>query len=162
MNRNYNLLFLLTATGAWACAAGQLADVPNPLMGTNNDGPDYSRGNQYPAVTVPFGMTAWAPVTGDSSSGWFFDFDDKKINAIKATHQPTPWCRDYGFFEVMPMVGSLTADLEARSSSFNRANEVAEAYHYKTELDDYEVTFEVAPTLRCASFNITYPETTHA
>ena len=53
------LLFFMCAlmTMVTCCMAGfaeDLADVPNPLMGTNNDGPNYSRGNQYPAVTLPF------------------------------------------------------------------------------------------------------------
>lgn len=139
-----------------------LADTPNPMMGTNNDGSSYSRGNQYPAITLPFGMTAWAPVTGDPDSGWFFDFDDKKINAIKATHQPSPWAKDYGSFEVMAMTGTLKEAPQERASSFSRDKEIAEAYHYKVQLDDYETTLEVAPTLRCSSFNITYPSTKQA
>jgi len=139
-----------------------LADTPNPMMGTNNDGPSYSRGNQYPAVTLPFGMTAWSPLTGDPASGWFFDFDDKKINAIKATHQPSPWIQDYGSFEIMALTGPLKVDPKKRASSFSREDEIAEAYHYKAVLEDYDTIFEVAPTLRCASFKITYPETTNA
>ena len=86
----------------------------------------------------------------------------KKINAIKATHQPSPWAKDYGSFEIMAMTGTLKAAPEERSSAFNRDNEIIEAYHYKVEMDDYDTTFEVAPTLRCASFNITYPETEKA
>lgn len=139
-----------------------LVDVPNPLMGTHNDGPDYSRGNQYPAITLPFGMTAWSPVTGDPDSGWFFDFDDPKINAIKATHQPSPWAKDYGSFEIMAMTGRLKTDPKERSSAFDRVEEVVEAYYYKTVLQDYQTTMEVAPTLRCASFQVTYPETDQA
>jgi predicted alpha-1,2-mannosidase len=142
--------------------AEELADVPNPLMGTNNDGKHYSRGNQYPAITVPFGMTAWSPVTGDPGSGWFFDFDDQKINAIKATHQPSPWAKDYGSFEIMAMTGALKTNPKERASAFSREDEICEAYHYRAGLEDYDIVFEVAPTLRCASFNITYPETEQA
>ncbi len=150
------LLSLLVPVGL-NIYAEDLADRPNLLMGTNNDGAKYSRGNQYPAVTLPFGMTAWAPVTGNPHDGWFFDYDDKKINAIKATHQPSPWAKDYGSFELMAMTGELKPQPKDWASAFDRKNEICEAYHYKTVLDDYNTVFEVAPTLRCASFNITYP-----
>lgn len=155
------VLFTFFASATMS-VAGDLADVPNPFMGTNNEGSEYSRGNQYPAITVPFGMTAWAPVAGEPSSGWFFDFDDRKINAIKATHQPSPWAKDYGSFEIMAMTGALKVSPEERASGFDREDEVCRAYHYKTELEDYDVVFEVAPTMRCAAFKITYPETNQA
>ena len=159
MNAWVHVLILL---GGTSCFADGLADYANPLMGTNNDGPDYSRGNQYPAVTVPFGMNAWAPVTGDPGSGWFFDFDDTRVNAIKATHQPSPWAKDYGSFEIMAMTGKLEVEPARRASSFRREKETSRAYHYKVELVDYDTVLEVAPTLRCASFNITYPRTDQA
>lgn len=145
--KHSRLLQLLLLTTTFSSFGGDLADVPNPLMGTNNDGADYSRGNQYPAITVPFGMTAWSPVTADPGSGWFFDFDDPKINAVKATHQPSPWAKDYGSFEVMVMTGALKTSPAERASAFSRENETCKAYHYRAELDDYDVVFEVAPPM---------------
>ena len=62
----------------------------------------------------------------------------------------------------MAMPGALKVDPKERASSFSRSDEGVETYHYKAVLEEYDTTFEVAPTLRCASFNITYPETTNA
>ncbi|MCP3942301.1 MAG: alpha-1,2-mannosidase [Desulfobacteraceae bacterium] len=150
------LFFALSVSNV--SALEDLADFPNPLMGTNNEGASYSRGNQYPAATLPFGMTAWAPVTNNAGSGWFFDYKDKYISGIKAVHQPSPWVGDYGGFEIMPMTGVLDANFNTHKSL--RSEEVAKAYYYKTKLDTYNITLEVAPTSRAASFNITYNDAT--
>ena len=46
-----------------------LVDYVNPLGGTDSS-MAFSRGNLYPAVSVPFGMNAWTPQTGESGDGW--------------------------------------------------------------------------------------------
>jgi predicted alpha-1,2-mannosidase len=134
----------------------------NILAGTRNDGAKYSRGNQYPAVTVPFGMNAWSPVTQAPGSGWYFDFRDTSINAIKLTHQPSPWVGDHAWMEFFPMTGSLRLTHTDRASDFNRTNEFARPYQYRNHLGRYGIWLEVVPTSRCAFFNITYPASASA
>lgn len=137
--------------------APSLADLVNIFMGTNNEGPSLSRGNQYPAVHTPFGMAAWAVGTADLQQGWFYDYKDPAITGIKLTHQPTVWGEDFGALDLMPMTGGLVLDYTARRSPYQRANEVAHPYYYRNKLDRYDITFEFAPSDRGGIFRFQYP-----
>ncbi len=154
---------LLTSVGTPAAlaqgAANQVAlvDYVNPLMGTDSSY-RLSYGNTYPAVAVPFGMNSWTPVTGEPGSGWGYTYDGEKISGIKQTHQPSPWMNDYAAFALMAETGPVKVKQEERGSWFSHKAEVARPYSYKVYLADYDVTAEVAPTMRAAQFRFTFPE----
>jgi len=141
--------------------AESLADLVNPLMGTDSDH-DLSYGNTYPAVAVPWGMNFWTPVTGKPGSGWGYMYDDPKINGIKQTHQPSPWMNDYAAFALFAETGPLKLKEDERASWFSHKAEEAHPYRYKVYLADYDVTAEVAPTNRAASFRFTFPKSDDA
>src|SRR5436305_629636 len=99
-----------------------LADLVNPLMGTDSDY-TLSYGNTYPAVAVPWGMNFWSPVTGKMGSGWGYTYHDKKISGIKQTHQPSPWMNDYAAFEIMAETGPVRIKQDERASWFSHKAE---------------------------------------
>jgi len=135
-----------------------LVDLVNPLMGTDSSY-RLSYGNTYPAVTVPFGMNSWTPVTADDpGSGWGYTYDGEKINGIKQTHQPSPWMNDYAAFALMAETGPVKVKQAERGSWFSHKAEEARPYSYRVYLADYDVTAEVAPTMRAAQFRFTFPE----
>lgn len=152
---------LSLATAAVAQTPTPLADLVNPLMGTDSNHA-LSYGNTYPAVAVPWGMNFWSPVTGKLGSGWGYTYDDTKINGIKQTHQPSPWMNDYAAFALFAETGPVKIDEQQRASWFSHKAEEAHPYSYKIYLADYDVTAEVAPTARAAQFRFTFPNSDDA
>lgn len=134
-----------------------LTDLVNPLMGTDSDHA-LSNGNTYPAIARPWGMNFWTPQTGKMGHGWGYTYDAYKIRGIKQTHQPSPWINDYAAFSFMAVTGELKFDEDDRASWFSHKAEVAKPHYYKVYLADYDVTAEVTPTDRAASFRFTFPE----
>ncbi|MDR6945306.1 GH92 family glycosyl hydrolase [Mucilaginibacter pocheonensis] len=132
-------------------------DYINPLMGTASK-PSLSNGNTYPAVALPWGMNFWTPQTGKMGNGWQYTYEADKILGFKQTHQPSPWMNDYGMFSVFPETGRLKLNEGERASWFSHKAEVAKPYYYSVYLADYDVTTEITPTERAASFRFTFPK----
>lgn len=130
----------------------------NPLIGTDSK-PSLSNGNTYPAIALPWGMNFWMPQTGKMGSGWAYTYAADKIRGFKQTHQPSPWMNDYGQFSIMPVTGKLRIDEEERASWYSHKAEVVKPYYYSVYLADHDVTTEIAPTERAASFRFTFPKT---
>jgi predicted alpha-1,2-mannosidase len=161
------LLFLLTLSFFFGCTTKTsqpnyartevLTDMVNPLMGTDSEH-SLSNGNTYPAIARPWGMNFWTPQTGKMGNGWGYTYDAYKIRGIKQTHQPSPWINDYAAFSFMAVTGELKFDEDDRASWFSHKAETAKPHYYKVYLADYDVTAEVTPTERAASFRFTFPE----
>ena len=158
----YNILYAQPESG------NDLTKYVNPLIGTDSD-VDFSSGNTYPAIALPWGMNFWTPVTvgyKDVSTRWFYKsiyrYDEHKIKGFRLTHQPSPWIRDYGNIQVMPITGRLQHKPEDRESWFSHQTETAGPDYYKVYLGDYGVTTEITPTERCAQFRFTFPQTDSA
>jgi predicted alpha-1,2-mannosidase len=134
-----------------------LADLVNPLMGTDSK-PSLSNGNTYPAIALPWGMNFWTPQTGKMGSGWQYTYNADKIVGFKQTHQPSPWMNDYGQFSIFPETGKIKVDEADRASWFSHKAEIAKPYYYSVYLADYDITTEITPTERAASFKFTFPK----
>ncbi len=140
--------------------AQQPVDYVSTLVGTLSKY-SLSTGNTYPAVALPWGMNFWVPQTGKMGDGWQYTYSADKIRGLKQTHQPSPWINDYGQFAVMPTVGTVF-DENKRASWFSHKAEKATPYYYSVYLADYDVTAEMAPTMRAAHMRFTYPATDEA
>ncbi|QJW89983.1 glycoside hydrolase family 92 protein [Spirosoma taeanense] len=133
----------------------------NPLMGTDSK-PSLSNGNTYPAIALPWGMNFWMPQTGRMGDGWAYTYAADRIRGFKQTHQPSPWMNDYGQFSIMPLTGKPYFEEDKRASWYSHKAEVAKPYYYSVYLADHDVTTEIAPTERAASFRFTFPDTDSA
>jgi predicted alpha-1,2-mannosidase len=158
-----NLLLTCTALLAVACAQAQFVNTVsdpveyiNPLMGTDSK-VELSNGNTYPAIGLPWGMNMWTPQTNLMGNGWQYQYGADKIRGFKQTHQPSPWMNDYGQFAIMPVTGKRFSQ-EDRASWFSHKSEVAKPYYYSVYLADHDITAEIAPTERAASFRFRYPQ----
>lgn len=129
----------------------------NTLTGTASTY-EFSSGNTYPAVAVPWGMNFWTPQTGKMGDGWTYVYFSDKIRGFKQTHQPSPWINDYGQFSVMPVTGGLKFDENQRASLFSHKAEDAKPYYYGVYLADHDIYAEMTATSRAAAFTFTYPE----
>jgi predicted alpha-1,2-mannosidase len=137
--------------------SNDFADYVNPLMGTDSK-PSLSNGNAFPAIGLPWGMNLWTPQTGRMGDGWAYQYNADKINGFKQTHQPSPWMNDYGAFAIMPVTGKIRFTEKDRASWFSHKAEISKPYYYKVYLADEDVTTEIAPTERAASFRFTFPK----
>jgi predicted alpha-1,2-mannosidase len=132
------------------------ADYVNPLMGTDSKS-SMSNGNTYPAIALPWGMNLWTPQTGRMGDGWAYQYTADRINGFKQTHQPSPWMNDYGAFAIMPITGKVRFEERDRQSWFSHKAEISKPYYYSVYLADADVTTEITPTERAASFRFTFP-----
>lgn len=132
-------------------------DYVNTLIGSQSKH-ELSNGNTYPAIALPWGMNFWVPQTGKMGDGWAYTYDANKIRGFKQTHQPSPWINDYGQFSIMPITGELKFNENQRASWFSHKAEVAKPYYYSVYLAEYDVVTEIAPTMRAAMFQFTFPE----
>ncbi|HEY1207695.1 MAG: GH92 family glycosyl hydrolase [Bryobacteraceae bacterium] len=149
---------LLAALGTAAAAGPSLADLPDPLVGTDSSF-ELSHGNTYPAVFVPFGMIGWTAQTGEG--GWPYQYSKNTIQGFLATHRPSAWMSDYGPFSFMPVTGELKVLPQERAARFSHQDEDARAYRYRVLLED-GIRVEMAPARRGGMLRFTFPRAENA
>lgn len=127
----------------------------NPLQGTNNP-ENFSHGNSYPAIALPFPMNAWAPYTEPAAEKLFYQYRNDQFRGLRQTHQPSRWIGDYATFALMPVSGKLVVSENDRASKFRHEQEIAQPSYYKVQLDTWNVTAELTPTERAARLRFTF------
>jgi predicted alpha-1,2-mannosidase len=150
-------VLFLTVVGT--LSAQHLADLPDPLVGTDSSY-ELSHGNTYPAVFLPFAMSNWTAETGDG--GWPYQYSKDKIRGFRSTHRPSAWMFDWGPFSVMPMTGELHLLPDRRASKFRHEDEDARAYRYRVLLEDYGIQADMAPTRHGGILRFTFPKAEQA
>ncbi len=131
-----------------------LLSLVNPLQGTKSCR-HFSNGNTLPLIQRPFGMTAFVPQTAeDSSSRWFFHPDDRRVDAVRLTHQPSPWIGDYGCFAFLPQTGIPQSEPARRASGYSPADAVFSPAYLKLSLLRSRSVLEITPTERGAAFRL--------
>ena len=157
MKKSATLAFSLLTAFFLSAKDASLVRLANPLMGTDSTG-DFSHGNEYPAIALPFPMNAWAPYTQPQRDSFFYQYRREKIRGIRQTHQPSPWMGDYANFALMPVSSQLVVNEQDRASEFQHANEIAHPCYYSVQLDTWKARAEVTPTERAARFRFTFDQ----
>ena len=116
----------------------------------------FSNGNSLPLVQLPFGMAAFCPQTSDGNLRWYYHPDNRSLEGIRLTHQPSPWIGDYGAVVFMPQIEPLKCNGEDRWSGFRPQDTVLKPYYLKYELLRSGCTLELAPSERCAKFSVAF------
>lgn len=130
-------------------------ELANPLVGSDST-VDFSHGNTFPAVALPFGMNAWSAYTQPWKDRFYYNYRADKIRGLRQTHQPSPWMGDYATFALLPVAGLLAVHEDDRASLFSHDQEVAMPSYYRVRLETWKVVAEMTPTERAASFRFTY------
>lgn len=157
----FALFYSVAASAQMVTKVTDPVDWVNPLMGTDSKH-SLSNGNTYPSIGLPWGMNMWTPQTGKMGDGWQYQYAADKIRGFKQTHQPSPWMNDYGQFSIMPITGKLRIKEDERASWFSHKAEEVKPYYYSVYLADHDITAEITPTERAASFRFTFPQTDDA
>ncbi|MFF6778772.1 GH92 family glycosyl hydrolase [Streptomyces sp. NPDC012637] len=142
----------------------RLSDYASTTRGTNSSG-SFSRGNTFPATAVPHGFNFWTPVTNAATQSWIYEYargnnadNLPTLQALSASHQPSPWMGDRQTFQVMPSAaaGTPPTDRAARALPFRHANETAKPHHYGVTFEN-GLKAEIAPADHAAVMRFTYP-----
>ena len=117
------------------------------------------RGQTFPAVGVPHGMTHWTPQTQFSEQKCLppYYFEDDKIQGFRGSHWMSGSCtQDYGSLTIMPVAGKLVVDAEERASAFYRDEEQARPDSYQVTLNEYNIEAAVSATSRAGILNFKF------
>ena len=153
------LFFFCTLSAQKISQPVSYVDYVNPLMGTDSD-----PGLLLTVIPIRLyayhgDMNFWMPQTGRMGDGWAYQYTANKINGFKQTHQPSPWMNDYGMFSLYASNQAKRGlKEEDRAKLVSHKAEIAKPYYYKVYLADDDVTTEIAPAERAASFRFTFPK----
>ncbi|WP_432034602.1 GH92 family glycosyl hydrolase [Streptomyces antibioticus] len=136
-----------------ADGGGQLTDLVNPFIGTENEG------NTYPGAAVPFGMVQFSPDTGHNTG---YDYSHNRIRGFSLVHLSGVGCGLGGDLPVLPTTGDVTETDYARySAEFSHDAENASPGYYKAALKT-GITAELTATERTGVQRYTFPATDKA
>lgn len=136
-------------------------EAVDPMIGTgasttpsatrHSEADNEPRGQTFPAVGVPFGMTHLTPQTRNSVEKCIAPYyhQDRVIQGIRASHWMSGSCtQDYGSFTLMPVVGQLRVDPQGRDEPFFHQREVSTPAYYSVRLEDSGTRMEATATSR--------------
>ncbi|MGQ8338264.1 GH92 family glycosyl hydrolase [Sunxiuqinia sp. A32] len=158
MKKRLMLIMLICVIGIGVLQAGEpdLLKYVNTLQGTDSK-PDYSNGNTYPTVAVPYPMHAFSAQTGRNGDGWKYQYSATTIRGFQQTHQCSPWVRDYATFTLMPQIKKLVVNENDRAVGFSHKNEIAKPNYYSVKLDN-GIKTEISPVERGGMMRFTFPK----
>ncbi|MDO1447637.1 GH92 family glycosyl hydrolase [Rhodocytophaga aerolata] len=143
----------------------------NPLIGTaisntesakiHSEAGSELKGQTFPAVGVPHGMTHWTPQTRATERKCLspYYYEETRIQGFRGSHWMSGSCtQDYGSVTIMPMSGTLKTDVVARASAFDHKHEKATPAYYSVKLDDYQITAELTGTSHAGFLRFTYAQ----
>ena len=131
-----------------------MLDYIDTRHGTDNQ-PEFSNGNTLPITAMPFGMNHFALQTNHQGN-WFFNPNDRHIQGIRLTHQPSPWMGDFAHFLLTPVTGEVDISSVINSQSSYRPEESCFKPHYlKFSQLRYGLTTELVPSERGCQLRIT-------
>lgn len=129
----------------------------NTRQGTRSV-PHFSHGNTLPLTQLPFGMASFIPQTNSGNGRWIFHADDRRVEGIRLTHQPSPWIGDYGCLTFFPQSGEPMHRSDNRASGYRPEEAVFAPEYLKIGFLKSRSVMEVAPTERGAAFRVRFQD----
>ena len=142
----------------------------DPLIGTGPADTESARrhsiagseekGQTFPGVGRPFGMTQWTPETRTTEIKCIspYYYNDKYITGFRGSHWMSGSCtQDYGSMTLMPF-SSDRPDTVKRSpvSTFSHNSETSTPAYYSATLNDFGVTAELTASERTGAMRFTF------
>ncbi|MEM9671864.1 MAG: GH92 family glycosyl hydrolase [Bacteroidota bacterium] len=168
------IFFLVSSFLFLSCSATEpyapptLLSYVNPLIGTapsttetaqmHSESGSELRGQTFPAVGIPFGMTQWTPQTRATEQKCLspYYYQDTRIQGFRGSRWMSGSCtQDYGSVTIMPTTGDLEVKPDDRSSAFSHEEETATPSYYAVNLSDYQIQAEVTATSRASMLRFT-------
>ena len=140
---------------------GILTKYVNPFIGTGVIEGSALSGNNYPGVSVPFGMVQLSPDTKDTpnwgaASG--YDYNDNRIYGFSHTHLSGTGVAELFDILLLPYTGDLkfNGSENAFYSHFSHETEEAFPGYYKVELSDFDIKAELTASPHAGYHRYTY------
>ncbi len=118
-------------------------------------------GGTIPSVAPPFAMTQWCAMTRENYiSQNPYNYKDSSVIGFIGTHQPAIWMGDYGYVSFLPSTGNVKISANERALKFSHSDEEASPWFYSVKANNETgktIKTEMASSLRCAIFNISFP-----
>lgn len=118
--------------------------------------PRYSNGNTLPLTQLPFGMAAFLPQTNGKNGNWFYYPDDRCLEGIRLTHQPSPWIGDYGAFLFQPQAGEPAVHMDRRWTGYRPEEAVLRPDYLCLDFLRPGCRLELTPTERGAVVKVAF------
>jgi len=163
-----SLIFFSCGTTTEPYTPPTLLSYVNTLIGTapsttetaqmHSESGSELRGQTFPAVGVPFGMTQWTPQTRATEQKCLspYYYQDTQIQGFRGSRWMSGSCtQDYGSVTIMPTTGVLKVRPEERSSAFSHEEEMATPSYYSVNLADHQIQAEVTATSRASMLRFT-------
>jgi len=164
------LIFLIAFLISDSAAAQNFVKYVDPLIGTapattvsalRHSAGTEQKGQTFPAVGYPFGMTLWTPETRTTEAKCVppYYYDDTKITGFRGSHWMSGSCtQEYGTISVMPFVSALPDTISRTpASGYSHRNERSSPYYYSVLLNDPGILAEITATRRSGFLRFTYP-----
>ncbi len=116
------------------------------------------RGQTFPAIGMPFGMTQWTPQTRATEQKCLspYYYQDDSIQGFRGSHWMSGSCtQDYGSVTIMALQGELKVDPVERASRFSHTREKVTPSYYAVMLSDYRIQAEMTATSRAGFLQFT-------
>ena len=119
------------------------------------------KGQTFPAVGRPFGMTQWTPETQTSENKCIspYYYNDSQITGFRGSHWMSGSCtQDYGSMSLMPFTSNRPDTVKKSPVSvFSHKNENSTPAYYSVMLDDFGIQAELTGSVRSGMLRLTYP-----
>jgi predicted alpha-1,2-mannosidase len=153
------------------CIAQQPIQYVDPLVGTapattestrkHSEASSELKGQTFPAVGRPFGMTQWTPETRSTELKCIspYYYNDKYITGFRGSHWMSGSCtQDYGSATIMPFTSHVPDTISLPPvSRFSHKNETASPAYYRLTLDSYNIAAELTGSVRSGMMRFTFP-----
>lgn len=106
----------------------------------------FSQGNTLPLVQRPFGFASFAPQTDTGRGSWYYHPDDRSLEGIRLTHQPSPWIGDHGAIVMLPQIEKPYLNAGQRWSGFDPQKAVLTPDYMNIYLKRSFCDFHLTPT----------------
>lgn len=118
--------------------------------------PRYSNGNTLPLTQLPFGMASFVPQTNGGNGNWFYYPEDRCLEGVRLTHQPSPWIGDYGTFVFQPQMGTPCLNANQRWSGYRPEQAVLRPDYLSFDFLRSRCQLELTPTERGAAVKLNF------
>ena len=151
------LYALLLATIGCSCQPKEMVNPNVEYIHTEIGTLDNRASNCVIGPQLPYGSINPSPQT---PHGGMDGYDPKDpISGFGQLHVSGTGWSSYGHFLISPQVG-LSVGTDQHDSPYSQ--QISKAYYYKTHLDKYNITAEVAPAYYSAIYRFKYPSTKEA
>ena len=116
----------------------------------------FSNGNTHPFTQLPFAMTSFIPQTDTARGLFYFHPDDRFVEGIRLTHQPSIWLGDYGTLMLLPQVDRPLSNPHERWSDYKPEEAQLRPDYLQVRFMRSDALFELVPTTRGAAIRLDF------